>query len=150
MASKEYSRAVRALLAGERTGTLSTLSVRHGGTPFGSVVPYALWLSGEPLLYLSDLAAHTQNLLADPRASLLITDSSSPALQPPRATLVGRCAKLAEKDAGRAAFAERHPGSEALRLPGFSPFLLQVEEVRWIGGFGVAAWLARSELRDPD
>ena len=129
---------------------LSTLSVRHRGAPFGSMVPYALWISGEPLLYLSSLAVHTQNLLADPRASLLVTDSSSPALQPPRATLVGRCAKLPEADAARDAFATRHPGSEALRLPGFSPFLLQVEEIRWIGGFAAAAWLAPRELRDPD
>ena len=129
---------------------LSTLSVRHRGAPFGSMVPYALWISGEPLFYLSGLAVHTQNLLADPRASLLVTDSSSPALQPPRATLVGRCAKLPEADAARDAFATRHPGSEALRLPGFSPFLLQVEEIRWIGGFAAAAWLAPRELRDPD
>lgn len=146
----EHARALRALLAAERQGMLSTLSVRHRGAPFGSMVPYALWISGEPLLYLSSLAVHTQNLLADPRASLLVTDSSSPALQPPRATLVGRCAKVAEPDAARDAFATRHPGSEALRLPGFSPFLLHVEEIRWIGGFAAAAWIAPRELRDPD
>lgn len=149
-ARMEYARALRALLAAERQGMLSTLSVRHRGAPFGSMVPYAIWKTGEPLVYLSGLAAHTQNLLADPRASLLVTDSSSPALQPARATLVGRCARLAEAEAGREAFAVRHPGSEALRLPGFSPFLLEVEEIRWIGGFGAAAWLAPRELRDPD
>lgn len=146
----EQARALRSLLAVERQGMLSTLSVRHGGAPFGSAVPYALWTSGEPLFYLSDLAAHTRNLLADPRASLLVTDSASPAPQPARATLVGRCTKLLEVDAGREAFAARHPGSEALRLPGFSPFLLHVEEIRWIGGFAAAAWLAPHELRDAD
>jgi heme iron utilization protein len=150
MAAMEHARALRVLLAAERQGMLSTLSVRHGGAPFGSVVPYALWKSGEPLLYLSDLAAHTQNLLADPRASLLVSDSSSPALQPARATLVGRCAKLPEGEACRAPFRDRHPGSEALRLPGFSPFLLEVAEIRFIGGFAAAAWLAPRELRDPD
>lgn len=148
-AGMEHARALRALLGAERQGMLSTLSVRHRGAPFGSVVPYALWKSGEPLLYLSDLAAHTQNLLADPRASLLVIDSATPALQPARATLVGRCARLPDAGAGREAFAARHPGSEALRLPGFSPFLLEVEEIRWIGGFAAAAWLAQRELRDP-
>jgi heme oxygenase (biliverdin-IX-beta and delta-forming) len=125
-AGMEHARALRALLAAERQGMLCTLSVRHAGAP------------------------HTQNLLADPRASLLVTDTSSPALQPARATLVGRCAKLPGTEAGRAAFAERHPGSEALRLPGFSPFLLEVSEIRWIGGFAAAAWLAPRELREPD
>ncbi|HEY6908655.1 MAG TPA: pyridoxamine 5'-phosphate oxidase family protein [Myxococcales bacterium] len=146
----EYARALRALLASERQGMLSTLSVRHQGAPFGSMAPYALWESGEPLFYLSSLAVHTQNVLADPRASLLVSDSSSPALQPPRATLVGRCVKLAEAEAAREAFATRHPGSEALRLPGFSPFLLHVQEIRWIGGFAAAAWLPPRELREPD
>ena len=113
-------------------------------------MPYALWTSGEPLFYLTDLATHTQNLLADPRASFLVVDSSSPAPQPPRATLVGRCTKLPDAKAGKAAFAARHPGSEALRLPSFSAFLLEVDEIRWIGGFAAAAWLRPSALREPD
>ena len=128
---------------------LATISVRHGGHPFGSVVPYALWESGEPLLYLSRLAAHTQNLLADPRASLLISDSSSRDVQPARATLVGACRPLAaeSRDAGRSAFAARHPQSQALALPDFSSFLLAVEEIRWVGGFAAAGWLAPHTLR---
>jgi heme iron utilization protein len=146
----EYARSLRALLGAERQGTLCTLSIRHGGAPFGSAVPYALWKSGEPLFYLSDLATHTQNLLADQRASFLVIDSSSPAPQPPRATLVGRCSRLPDAKGGKATFAARHPGSEALRLPGFSPFLLEVDDIHWIGGFAAAAWLPPSTLREPD
>ncbi len=145
----DHAQALRALLRAERQALLSTLSVRHGGHPFGSVVPYALWTTGEPLLYLSQLAAHTQNLLADPRASLLVSDSASGAMQPARATLVGTCRPLpdGEQQAGREAFAARHPESEALSLPGFAAFLLRVEEVRWIGGFAAAAWLGPHTLR---
>jgi hypothetical protein len=146
----EHARALRALLRAERSGMLSTLSARHGGAPFGSIVPYALWTTGEPLLWLSDLAAHTQNLRADPRCSLLVGDSSSPAAQPARATLVGRCTPLPDAAAGRAAFAARHPESEALQLPGFSPFLLCALEIRFIGGFAAAAWLGPHELRGAD
>ena len=64
----DFGADLRALLRAERQGMLSTISLRHRGHPFGSVVPYASWHSGEPLIYLSRLAAHTQNLLADPRA----------------------------------------------------------------------------------
>lgn len=147
----DHAQALRALLRAERQALLSTISTRHPGYPFGSVVPFALWTTGEPLLYLSQLAAHTQNLLADPRASLLVTDSTSSALQPERATLIGTFHALAgpEQQAGREAFAARHPESEALQLPGFSAFALKVEEIRWVGGFAAAAWLAPRTLR-PD
>lgn len=141
----DFAQPLRELLRAERQALLSTLSVRHPGYPFGSVVPYALWTTGEPLLFLSQLAMHTQNLLADPRASLLVSDSTSSAVQPARATLVGKCLPFPQ---GRDAFAQRHPGSEALQLPGFSAFLLQVEEVRWVGGFAQAAWLHPRALRE--
>lgn len=147
--SAEFAQKLRALLRAETQALLSTISVRHRGAPFGSVVPYALWETGEPLLYLSRLAAHTQNLLADPRASVLISDSSSPEVQPARATLVGACRPLPpeSQDTGRAAFAARHPQSQALALPDFTAFVLTVEEIRWVGGFAAAAWLAANALR---
>ena len=147
--SAEFAQELRKLLRAERQALLSTLSVRHGGHPFGSVVPYALWETGEPLLYLSRLAAHTQNLLADPRASALIGDSTSRDVQPARATLVGACRPLPaeQQDAGRTAFAARHPQSQALALPDFTAFLLSVQEIRWVGGFAAAAWLAPHTLR---
>jgi len=133
---------LRALLRAERQALLSTVSVRHPGYPFGSVVPYALWESGEPLLWISHLAAHTQNLVADPRCSLLVSR------EPARATLIGRCAPLADQDAARAAFAARHPDNEGLALGGFAGYLLAVEEIRWVGGFAAAAWLAPNALRE--
>jgi hypothetical protein len=143
----DHAQAMRDLLRAERQALLSTISLRHPGYPFGSVVPYALWTSGEPLLYLSQLAAHTQNLMKDPRCSLLVSDSRSTAVQPARATLVGTCAPLDDQASGRGAFAARHPDSEALALPGFAAFLLEVEEIRWVGGFAAAAWLAPHTLR---
>src|SRR4051794_6318546 len=70
-------RAARALLAAESVGVLSTLSVHRPGFPYGSVPPSALSPAGAPLLLLPRLAAHTKNLLADPRASLFIGDRSA-------------------------------------------------------------------------
>jgi len=144
-----FDEALRALLRSEKQGLLSTISLRHPGYPFGSVVPYALFETGEPVLYLSQLAVHTQNLMSDPRSSLLVSDSASREVQPARATLIGTCRPLAAgiQEAARSAFASRHPQSEALALPGFSAFLLQVEEVRWVGGFAAAAWLRGDAVR---
>src|SRR3989454_12755212 len=64
-----------------RTGTLATLSRRHPGHPFASVMPYALDDAGRPAVLISSMAMHTQNLQADPRASLLVTP---PGLGPQR------------------------------------------------------------------
>lgn len=49
---------------------LATHSAQRPGFPFGSVVAYAADAAGRPVLWLSDLAEHTRNPAADPRASL--------------------------------------------------------------------------------
>src|SRR5207244_10829402 len=68
-----YAERARTLAHVGRVGTLATLSRRHPGHPFASVMPYALAGTGRPLFLLSSMAMHTQNLQADPRASLLVT-----------------------------------------------------------------------------
>ena len=80
-ASEAAVAAARALLAAESVGVLSTISVHRPGFPYGSVTPYALSAHGQPLLLLSRLAAHTKNLLADPRASLFVGDRSGTILR---------------------------------------------------------------------
>ena len=100
-ASEAAVRAARALLAAESVGVLSTISVHRAGFPYGSVTPYALSRAGAPLLLLSRLAAHTKNLLADPRASLFVGDRT--AAEDPQAgarvSLLGRVAPLPAADA---------------------------------------------------
>ena len=65
---------VRALLRQSRSGALGTHSVAMAGFPFVSAVPFVADALGRPAFLLSGLAEHTRNLLADPRASLLVTD----------------------------------------------------------------------------
>lgn len=52
------------------TGALGTLGA--GGAPFVSLVTVATAPAGDPILLISRLAVHTQNLERDPRASLLL------------------------------------------------------------------------------
>jgi len=63
--------------------------------------------------------------------------------------VVGACRPLPAEaqDAARSAFALRHPQSQALALPDFTAFLLTAQEIRWVGGFAAAAWLAPHTLR---
>src|SRR5262249_26288050 len=97
-----YAERARTLAHLGRTGTLATLSRRHPGHPFGSVMPYALDVEGRPLLLISAMAMHTQNLEADARASLLVTqpDWSGDPLAAGRLTLMGQARRLDTAHAG--------------------------------------------------
>src|SRR5215212_8626070 len=93
-----HAERVRTLLVSERVGTLATQSQRHPGWPFASVMPYALDDRGAPFFLISGMAIHTQNVLSDPRASLLVMQSSGDAdpLGSPRATLLGTVTRVSD------------------------------------------------------
>src|SRR3984957_13172115 len=80
--------------------TLSTLSRKQPGFPFGSLMPYALDPAGRALFLISTMAMHTQNLKADPRASLFVTQPAADGdvLRAARVTLVGAVHQIVEKE----------------------------------------------------
>src|SRR5438128_7022302 len=99
-----FAERARTLLYLGRTGSLSTLSRKRPGFPFGSVMPYGLDDHGRPVFLISTMAMHTQNLQADPRASLLITqdDTGGDPLGASRVTLVGNVLPLQEAEVAEA------------------------------------------------
>jgi len=151
-ATEAAGHAARALLAAESVGVLSTISVHRPGFPYGSVTPYALSAQGAPLLLLSRLAAHTKNLLADPRASLFVGDRS--AAEDPQAggrvSLLGRVSPLPDGDApdARQRYIARWPrAADYLALGDFFFWRFEIEEARLIAGFGEIRWLDGALLR---
>ena len=70
---------VRGLMRGLPRAALGTLEA-EGGAPYVSLVMVALDHDASPLLLLSDLADHTRNLKADPRASLLFDGTAGQAV----------------------------------------------------------------------
>src|ERR1700730_5131408 len=86
-----FGERARTLMYLGRIGSLSTLSRKQSGFPFGSVMPYGVDDHGRPIFLISTMAMHTQNLQADPRASLLVTqpDGSGDPLGASRVTLLG-------------------------------------------------------------
>jgi putative heme iron utilization protein len=141
-----FAERARTLLECARTGMLSTLSRRHPGYPFGSVMPYALDESGRPFFLISRLAMHTQNLEGDPRASLLVTERSEAEdpLAVGRVTLMGTASPVpsAALAAARAAYLARHPNaSNWVDFEDFAFWRLDIVDVYWVGGFGAMGWL---------
>lgn len=141
-----FAEQARTLLHLGRTGALGTLSRRHPGHPFVSVMPYAPDERGHPLLLVSTLAMHTQNLEADPRASLLVAQpGGEDPLALARVTLMGRGVHLAAGDrpAARAAYLARHPNAvHWVDFEDFAFWRLDLTDVYYVGGFGAMDWLA--------
>jgi putative heme iron utilization protein len=137
----------RTLLCGSRIGALSTTTSE--GFPFGSLVAYAVDDVGRPLLCLSDLAEHSRNLTADPRASLLAaaTGDGDP-LALARITVLGTVVALhdAERDAALRTYRDAHP--DAFYYSAFADFRMyrmEVESVRYVGGFGRMSWVSAAD-----
>src|SRR5271163_3857096 len=99
-----FAERARTLAYLARIGSLSTLSRKQPGFPFGSVMPYGLDEQGRPIFLISTMAMHTQNLQADRRASLLVTqdDAGGDPLGAPRVTLVGNVLPIPQSDVAEA------------------------------------------------
>jgi len=140
----------RTLLHLARIGSLSTLSRKQPGFPFGSVMPYALDEKGRPVFLISTMAMHTQNLQADPRASLLVTqpDAAGDPLGASRVTLVGNVLPMPEPDVAEArkVYLARYANSKNwVDFEDFSFYRMEVMDVYYVGGFGVMGWVSASE-----
>ena len=139
--------AIRELLRAERFGVLATLSAHREGWPFASVTAYALNEQGDPILLLSDLAEHTRNLSADPRASLLVSERLAANDDPqaaPRVTLMGTLEPVSEanREAARSAYSSRHAQAASyLEMVDFRLYEFRIAEARFIKGFGEMGWV---------
>ncbi len=137
----------RTLVAAAGRGSLSTLAIDPAGYPYGSVASFALDQRGNPIFFVSLMAEHTQNALADPRASLLVTepvpDGADP-LASGRATLMGRMVPVPddEREATRELYLAANPSaSYYIDFGDFTFFRLDVESIRYVGGYGRMSWV---------
>ena len=145
-----FAERVRTLVYLSRIGSLSTLSRKQPGFPFGSVMPYGLDEQGRPIFLISTMAMHTQNLRADPRASLLVTqdDAGSDPLGASRVTLIGNVLPIpkAEVAEARKLYLARYANSKYwVDFEDFSFYRKDVVDIYYVGGFGVMGWVSASE-----
>jgi putative heme iron utilization protein len=152
-----YAESARTLIQLSRVATLSTLSRKHPGWPFGSLMPYALDDWGRPLLLISSMAMHTQNLQDDPRASLLVTqaETGGDPLGAARLTLMGAIGKAPEESlaAIRTAYLARHPNAAFwVDYDDFAFYRMEITDLYFVGGFGVMGWVTAEDYAaaEPD
>ena len=141
-----YAERVRTLVSLSSVATLSTLSRKHPGFPFGSLMPYALDPAGRPIFLISNMAMHTQNLKTDPRASLFVAQAGADGdpLGAARATLVGGAEPMPDSEVAfaREQYLARHESSRYwVDFSDLSFFRLQPIDIYYVGGFGVMGWV---------
>jgi len=113
-------------------------------------MPYGLDENGRPVFLISSMAMHTQNLQADPRSSLLVTqpDASGDPLGASRVTLLGNVLPIPEPEVveARKLYLARYANSKNwVDFEDFSFYRMDVVDVYYVGGFGVMGWVSASD-----
>ena len=148
---------VRRLVREAERATLASALIRDGsGRPYGSLVLSACDHDGSPLLLLSDLADHSKNLAAEPRASLLFdgTAGFTDPLTGPRASLLGEIRPVEDESrdgdgAERllARYIARHPSAaDYADFADFRLYRMTVESAHLVAGFGRIHWLTGPDV----
>lgn len=154
MADPELARRVRTLLDAQTVAALGTL---HDDAPHVSMVPFALLPGGNGLvIHVSTLAAHTRDMLADSRVSLLVMAVASPDVPPQalaRITIQGEAVRIPDEApvhaAAKRAYLARFPSSaQTFELGDFSLFAIRPVSARFVGGFAQAKTLGVEGLAE--
>jgi putative heme iron utilization protein len=141
---------VREQIASQNSATLATLSQRHEGYPFGSLVPYDIDSEGRPVIYISSIAEHHKNLSVNSQASLTVRDPLG--LDAPQAhwRITILCDFLpvpaSEIENYQKSYEARFPDSAQFKSThDFFLFRGEIKSIRWIAGFSSMGWLTAEE-----
>jgi putative heme iron utilization protein len=149
---KESRAAVAELVNARAVAALGTL---QNGAPAVSMVPFVfLPKPGVFAIHVSDLAAHTGNMRADKRVSLLVMACEAEGRQPtglPRLMVQGEATQVtgdSELEAtARTAYLRKFPEAEmTVGLADFSFFTIRPSTARFVGGFARAFDVKVDEL----
>lgn len=149
-----HAHTLRELLRTQQVAALGTL---HAGRPYVSMVPFAVLPDGSGfIIHVSELAAHTRDMLLSPQVSLLVVAPPTPEVPPQalaRVTIQGRAAQYADGTDGhaaaKAAYLSRFPQSaELFGFADFSLFAILPDSIRFVGGFAQATTISSQTLAD--
>jgi len=135
------------LLHATSYGVLATQSTQVPGYPFASILPFVLDELHRPIFLISALAEHTKNLLADQRASFLVSSPDGQnVLTGARLTLVGDVQRFEVSPELVVRYLRYQPDAKRyLDLGDFDFFLLTPRRARYIAGFGEMGWVEEDE-----
>lgn len=141
----------RHLMRQQRSAALATAAQDAASWPYASLVTTACDTDGSPILLLSNLADHTRNLKAEPRASLLFEAAAGRANPQtgPRVSVIGTIAPADEPHLRRR-FLARHPTARLYAgFADFGVYRMQVVRAHFVAGFGRSVWIERDHFCIP-
>lgn len=135
----------KALIDLVKGGTIVTLSSDYKGTPFGTPAPYAIDSEGRPVLFLSNLAIHTKNIVKNPKCSVMVLkeDKEDP-FNSARVTFVGKMVKVSDKERAeykKLFLAKQKAAEDFIDFGDFNFYRLEIESIFYVGGFGDIQWI---------
>lgn len=138
----------RQFLRSTRHGVLSTHSNKFAGYPFGSVTPFVLDHSCQPIILISSIAEHTKNIISNPKVSLLVFAEGADLQANARLTLIGEAAKINKDDADlRARYLRYLPQAAGyFDTHDFAFYRINIHQARYIAGFGKMGWASGAEI----
>src|SRR3978361_2161912 len=135
----DAAKLAKSLLRRSRQGALATL-MPGSSDPYCSLVNVASDCDGSPILLISRLALHTQNLVANPRLSLMLDErGTGDPFEGSRIMVAGRAKQAGESLAAnlRRRYLNAHPSAEAfVNFKDFSFFRIRPAAAHLVAGFG--------------
>ena len=145
----DAGRLTRLMLRRSRQGALATL-MAGTGDPYCSLVNLASHPDGSPILLISRLALHTQNILGDARVSLMLDErAAGDPLEGARIMLAGRAEEATGERAEilRRRYLNAHPSAEVfVDFKDFSFFRIVPSGAHLVAGFGRIIDLAPAQF----
>jgi len=150
-ADESYASQAFKMMQKHNTGMVSTISDSKKGQPkpYGSVMPFALvktscckTYAGSPYVFISDLAVHTHNIKKNPNVSVMVfqPDKAGNVFNGARVTLSGKFVKITDEKSVeklRKDYLATHPDAkDFIDFGDFNFYVLEIESVYFIGGFG--------------
>ena len=138
-----------------RTRSTAALGTLRAGAPFVSMVPYAIAADGSGfVVHVSKLSAHTKDMLADARVSLLVAEAEGDGKSPlglMRVSVQGQARRTPSGSNGhsglKSTYLARFPEAEPMfGYADFSIFLIRPDSARFVAGFGQAHSLSAESM----
>lgn len=127
---------------------MSTFSKSNEGYPGGSVVGFAPDEEGKPLFVFSGMSSHTQDILVNPKCSLTVAAKEFKGAADGRVNLMGTCRRIRDEDEiakAKEIYKAKHPGAFWIDFGDFNWFTMDVEYIRFVGGFARAGSITADE-----
>lgn len=134
----------RRLLRRRHYGVLSTASQKFPDYPYGSFVDYVTDHLGRPVILISALAEHTQNINHHALVSLAVHDPGFQSEGVPRLTLLGEAKLIGPDDTLhiRKRYLRYFPEAEQYLSLDFAFYRIEPQHIRYIAGFAETHWVS--------